>query len=424
MSTPQPSSSSGARKKRSRDGSSVLPMSTPPNVAEPTSNNILEASYKEANEKLLRLEEELDFLLHSARSLREQRAKLTEGRVKYLEDGTTSFDDADQLLEDYLKLTAKGKAVEDVIKTLKEECAASRSECDHIHSKLRTPNAKLRQSLRHRAGLAEGRPESGFFDRKAIVDRAIHAESTATSTAGVVGAFGAGITYTTLFSAARGRLDLISWAFTCFLIVVIDCTALQLFALPYHGQLTRIIRSEFPGSMESRLLIYMMLVGVPLVAGFIFLGISVATINNQGIRPIPGSRMAIQAAGFLPVAMLGYFAISIVVVALGALAIRLLRLCPGAKDLHPGDVRLPASVLYPLQEKLHFLPGGPGYNNYRKKHLARKEPAAAASAPRGIQPRSWLRYWTFLVDLDIWRLPLRPVRREAESSSQEAGPGN
>jgi hypothetical protein len=111
---------------------------------------------------------------------------LTLGRLKYLEDGTTSVDGADQLLEEYLELTAKGKAVEDVvchylyacrrgswggsvqIKTLKEECAASRSECDLIFSKIRTPSDKLRQSLRHRAGLAEGRPESGFVDREAI----------------------------------------------------------------------------------------------------------------------------------------------------------------------------------------------------------------------------------------------------------------
>ncbi|KAF8485685.1 hypothetical protein JB92DRAFT_3131088 [Gautieria morchelliformis] len=385
MSTPQPSSSSGARNERSRDGSSVLPMSTPQNVVEPTSNNILEASYIEADEKLLRLEEELDVLLYSARSLREQRATLTVGRLKYLEDGTTSIDDADQLLEDYLKLTAKGKAVEDVIKTLKEECAASRSECDFIFSKIRTPSAKLRQSLRHRAGLAEGRPESGFVDRKAIADLVIHAESTATSAAAEFGAFGAGITYTTLFSASRGSLDLISWAFTCFLIVVINCTALRLFSLPYHGQLARIIRAEHRGSMENRLLIYMTLVGVPLVAGFIFLGISVATLNNQGLSPDPGSRMAIQAAGYLPVAILGYILISIVVLALGALAIRLLPQRPGAKDLHPGDVRHPASSVRPLQEKLYFLPGGPGYINYRRKHLARgKEEAESSSAGSSI----------------------------------------
>jgi hypothetical protein len=113
---------------------------------------------------------------------------LTLGRLKYLEDGTISVDGADQLLEEYLELTAKGKAAEDVvchylyacwsssqrasvqIKTLKEECAISRSECDFISSKIRTPSDKLRQSLRHRAGLAEGRPESGFVDREAIAD--------------------------------------------------------------------------------------------------------------------------------------------------------------------------------------------------------------------------------------------------------------
>jgi hypothetical protein len=40
---------------------------------------------------------------------------LTLGRLKYLEDGTISVDGADQLLEEYLELTAKGKAAEDVV---------------------------------------------------------------------------------------------------------------------------------------------------------------------------------------------------------------------------------------------------------------------------------------------------------------------
>ncbi|KAF8503002.1 hypothetical protein JB92DRAFT_3123579 [Gautieria morchelliformis] len=321
------------------DGS-LLPshnLRPPRGVAELTSRDILEASYAEADEKLLKLEEELDVLLYSACSLREQRAKLTMGRLKYLEDGTTSVDGVDQLLEEYLELTANGRAVEDVIKTLKEECAASCSECYLIFSKIRTPSAKLHQSLRYRAGLAEGRPESSFVDRKAIADRVISAKSTATSTTGIVGAFGTGITYTTLF-------------------IVIDCTALQLFTLLYHDQLTGIICVEYRGSRGSvanRLLVYMMLVAAPLVVGFIFLGISVA-----------------MASGYLPVAILGYFVISIVVVALGALVIRLRSLRPGANELYPGDVRLPTSAIHPLQEKLYFFPGGPGYINYHRKHLA------------------------------------------------------
>lgn len=196
--------------------------------------------------------------------------------------------------------------------------------------------------------------------------RVIHAEYTATNVAGVVGAFGAGITYTTLFSASRGRLDLISWAFTCFLIVVIDSSALQMFALPRHGQLARIFRSDYHGSVGGRMVVFTLLVGAPLVAGFILLGVSVATLDRHS--PVTGSRTAIKASGYLPVAILGYFAL-IIVGALGSIVISFLprRIRPGPNEFYVGDVRLPASAIFPLQEKLLFLPGGPGYIQYRQR---------------------------------------------------------
>jgi hypothetical protein len=47
----------------------LLPTSTPRGVAEPTSQDRLEASYTKADEKLLKLEEELDVLLYSVPSI-------------------------------------------------------------------------------------------------------------------------------------------------------------------------------------------------------------------------------------------------------------------------------------------------------------------------------------------------------------------
>jgi hypothetical protein len=146
---------------------------------------------------------------------------------------------------------------------------------------------------------------------------------------------------------------------------------MQLFALPYHGQFTKITRSGYAGSVGNVLLIYTMLVGVPLVVGFILLGISVATLNNQASGVDPGSRMAIQASGYIPVAILGYFAVTIVVTTLGVLITHLQSIRSDAKEFHSVDMKLPISILYPLHEKLHFLPGGPGYINYRRKHMTR-----------------------------------------------------
>jgi hypothetical protein len=197
----------------------------------------------------------------------------------------------------------------------------------------------------------------------------VQIQSTAINVAGVAGAFGAGISYTTLFSAVRGRLDLISWAFACFLIVVINCTALQVFASPTHSQLSRIYRKQFAGSVESLVEVYIALVGIPLLTGFILLGVSVGFLNNQASAPDPGSRIAIQASGFFPVAILGYFVITIIIFVLGAMILRLLplHLRPGSQELiQQGFV----STMYLLKEKLYFLPEGPGYKLYRQKHVA------------------------------------------------------
>ncbi|KAF8579660.1 hypothetical protein K439DRAFT_1663150 [Ramaria rubella] len=300
-----------------------------------------------------------------ARSLRKERTNLTRGRLD-----SPTFEGADQLIDDYLALAAKSKALDDLIKALKEECAGVRSECNHILTKIRSPSAKRRHALRNKECLAHGLPESGFADREAIAERIILAESTATSVAGVVGAFGAGITYTTIFSASRGRIDLISWAFTCFLIVVVDCAALQVFALPRHGQIARIIRMEYIGSAENRLLIYMVLIGVPMIIGFLLLGVTVAVMDADAAQAVSGSTTAIRAAGYLPVAILGYFVILMVLVASFALIVRLLprRFHPGAKDMPSGF----GTIMSPLREKLYFLPGGPGYSFYRQKHIHRR----------------------------------------------------
>lgn len=143
---------------------------------------------------------------------------------------------------------------------------------------------------------------------------------------------------------------------------MIDCTALQVFALPRHGEIARIFRPDYRGSVEKRILIYTVLVGIPLVAGFILLGVSVATLtdefsvattnNSEGCILTAGSRIAIKASGYFPVAILGYFVVTIFV-ALGGITMGLLPLSlrPGPKELQIGDRSLPPSSIFPLQEK-------------------------------------------------------------------------
>ena len=186
-----------------------------------------------------------------------------------------------------------------------------------------------------------------------IFQRIIEGESTATNVAGLIGTFGAGITYTTIFTATRGRLDLIAWAFTCFLIIVINSTALQGFS-PRHIQLARLRRSQYAGSVENRPLIYMLLVGIPLLTGCILLAVSVAVLDGQATTPNPGSRLNIQASGYIPVGILGYFVVATIIAGLSAIIIRFLpsRLRPQTKEM-----RMSTSPMFPFKKKLYFIPG-------------------------------------------------------------------
>jgi hypothetical protein len=288
------------------------------------------------------------------------------------------------------------------MKTLKEECASARSECSYLYSKIPKSSSRFKHGLYDaEASLARGGAESGFIDRVALAEvsnltwtvkftsnwlgfrlllqRILVAESTAYNVGGVVGAFGAGLAYTTLFSAARGRLDLIAWAYTSFVGVVVNCAALQLFAQAQHSQIAKIFRMEYSGSAEQKLFFFVLLVGLPMVTGFFLLGMSVALLDAAA-DSVPGSQTAIRAAGYLPVAHLGYFVITMIVAALGAVIIRIVFLRGNRrnKDMEQADMsaesrKYHSSLLFVIRSKLHFLPGGPGYSHYRQRRIERAE---------------------------------------------------
>lgn len=76
----------------------------------------------------------------------------------------------------------------------------------------------------------------------------------------------------------------------------------------------------------------MVLIGIPLLIDFILLGVSVGIINGQASAPDFVSMLTIQASGFLPVAILGYFVITIVVAELHYNPALFFQ--PGSKEMH------------------------------------------------------------------------------------------
>lgn len=182
--------------------------------------------------------------------------------------------------------------------------------------------------------------------------------------AGVAGAFGGGITFSTTFGASRGRLDILSWAFACFLWVMIDWAVLRLLAtLPQrhelNGHIAPIIRRAYPryggpilATMIERrswlITLFSLGVAIPLVTGFGLLGVSVATLNTQSRIPDPGLPMATKAAGYFIVGLLSYLVISLVCVFTTYPALRHLyqikRFVPGLNDLRNHNLASHPSV--------------------------------------------------------------------------------
>jgi hypothetical protein len=119
----------------------------------------------------------------------------------------------------------------------------------------------------------------------------------------VVGTFGAAVTYTTLFSAARGRLDLISWSFTCFVVLIINSSMLTCRPQPVpcsaRGFFQSIRHRHTCGILLSLLL---------LIAAILLLALSIS-MSDMSVTMVPGSNLAILLAGCLT---LGWIAIRVV----------------------------------------------------------------------------------------------------------------
>jgi len=113
-----------------------------------------------------------------------------------------------------------------------------------------------------------------------------------------VGGLGSGIAYATLFSATHGRLDLISWAFACFVILLITCSMFE--------PIRRSIPTATLGNVHPRQLHSILVATISsglMIAAVVLLSLSVA-LSDFNAPPVPGSQSAILAAGYVPLGWL------------------------------------------------------------------------------------------------------------------------
>ncbi|KIJ28630.1 hypothetical protein M422DRAFT_270031 [Sphaerobolus stellatus SS14] len=127
---------------------------------------------------------------------------------------------------------------------------------------------------------------------------------------------------------------------------------------------------DYVGSVENRVIKFMIFIGIPMLTGFILLGLSVVVMDPNAPTVDVGSASAIFAAGCLPLAALAYFVLSIIVAGVGAAFVQFTprRLRRMTRHFPEENLQTLRSFIAPVKEKLYFLPGGPGYAVYRERH--------------------------------------------------------
>jgi hypothetical protein len=177
--------------------------------------------------------------------------------------------------------------------------------------------------------------------------------------AAVIGVLGAGSTYSTLLSAARGRLDLISWAFVVFVLLLLHSALLQALESPKSFGIFTLEHSSLASRRNQNLLLVIPLM-VLMILGTVLVILSIALCDPGG-PPVPGSKIALRVAVYIPLLAFGYTII---------LAIRYIteaeRKWPQWKESPTGV----PSHLVPRDKRWRLLPGGDDYGTYRKRRAA------------------------------------------------------
>lgn len=174
----------------------------------------------------------------------------------------------------------------------------------------------------------------------------------------VIGTLGAGTTYSTLLSANRGRLDLVSWAFVAFVLLLLHSVLFQALEFPQSFSIFNMERSTLASRRNQNFLHVIPLV-LLMIIGAILAILSVA-LSDPGAPAVPGSKIALRVAVYVPLFAFCYTII---------LAIRYITT---AERKWPGGTEPPRGVpshLVPRDRRWCLLPGGDEYGVYRKQRV-------------------------------------------------------
>ena len=174
--------------------------------------------------------------------------------------------------------------------------------------------------------------------------------------AAVVGVLGTGATFSTLLSANRGRLDLVSWSFVAFVLLLLHSVLLQALECPKSFSTFTLEHSSL-ASRRKQSIFHDAPILVLMILGTIFVILSIATCDPSA-PPVPGSKIALRVTVCIPLLAIGYA----VVVAVKYIAGNE-RKFPQTTNSHP---HVP-SHLVPRDKRWRLLPGGDEYAMYRKQ---------------------------------------------------------
>ncbi|KIJ30207.1 hypothetical protein M422DRAFT_268260 [Sphaerobolus stellatus SS14] len=119
-----------------------------------------------------------------------------------------------------------------------------------------------------------------------------------------VAIFGAGLTYTTIFGAARGRLDFISWASAAFLVAFVLCKWTTRETGPYYEEAAYVVSPQFWNAVKRLRTIRGLLTRIAIAIGIVFITLSVILMDPSSDGPSVGSTSAIHVSGYIPVVLL------------------------------------------------------------------------------------------------------------------------
>ena len=181
--------------------------------------------------------------------------------------------------------------------------------------------------------------------------------------AAVIGVLGAGSTYSALLSANRGRLDLVSWAFAAFVLLLVHGVLLQALEGPKSFSIFTVEHSSL-ASRRNQNLLHVIPLMVLMISGTILVILSIALCDPTA-PPVAGSKVALRVAVYIPLLAFGYA----IVVAINYITKAERRWPKGLAESPQGF----PSHLVPRDKRWCLLPGGDEYGVYRKQRISKSD---------------------------------------------------